>query len=897
MRYFKWIGKVFLLYLILSMPALPVFAADFGGGSGTASDPYLISTKDHLNNVRNKLSAHYKLTSDITFTSSDFYSSGKFYNGGAGWEPIGSGSAFTGTFDGNGHTISGLYQRITTTGKYGGLFGKTSKATIEDLGLLNLDISIAANSHSNVYIGGIVGYMESSSIVRDCYTTGKITGSSSFDADVSAGGIVGYRQNSSTIEDCYNTAKITGSSNSYAGARVYVGGIGGSNYSSTTSGCYNLGEISAKALLTDYADAGGIVGDINSCDISNCYNKGKITGGYVGGIVGYASGSSDYMISDCYNTGIVTGDNNNWSCRAGGISGYGSVAVSGCYNTGSVKANSGANAWSGGIAGSQVDALEMCYNMGDVTARSTGSNTSSSSHNAYAGGIAGSLTNDVSKSYNTGMVTASTIADSEAYVGGISGRTYGENAASPSIINCYNTGAVKEGTSSAAKKSYVGGITGYAANKGTASMYTTISKCYNTGNVMSTATDTYVGAVVGYKGSYTNIQRCYYLDTFDVGIAYGTGQATKYPSADMKKQATFSDWDFTDIWTMSGNSDYLYPELKGLSMVYTKTATSVKVSSLPSKLTYVEGESLDLTGGRIQVSYDNGTYRTITMTTDMVSGFDSSKIGSQTLTVTYEGYRVTFNITVSQKSISSIDVNQIPVKRLYLEGKDLLDLTGGTVFVYYNNGSKEEFELTEDMVTGFDNTVVGKQILTVTMGTFTDTFEIEIVAKTVTSIRVTPPTKMEYLERVDMLDVTGGIVTVYYNNGTQEEIALTTEMVSGFDNAVVGSQTLTVTYGGYTDTYVIEVIKKTAVKIGAISENGIIVSVENDVPALCIVAVYNSNGKMLTCDWSIITANTEEVSIPIDFAVADGGYKVRAFLVNLQMAPICEFDEFILDSV
>jgi len=109
---------------------------DFSGGLGTANWPYLIGSKTELNKVRNNRSAHYKLVADIEFTASDFASGGSFYNSGKDWTPIGDSSTkFTGSFDGNGHTIKGLKQNISTSSNstYGGLFGYTSGATIKNL--------------------------------------------------------------------------------------------------------------------------------------------------------------------------------------------------------------------------------------------------------------------------------------------------------------------------------------------------------------------------------------------------------------------------------------------------------------------------------------------------------------------------------------------------------------------------------------------------------------------------------------------------------------------------------------------------------------------------------------------------------------------------------------------
>ena len=96
--------KVFLLLALATLSATSY--AQFGGsGSGTASDPYLVATDDDLFDVRNDLTACYKMVADIdltTFIQED--------NPTSGWTPIGTAAKpFKGTFDGNGHVIRGLY--------------------------------------------------------------------------------------------------------------------------------------------------------------------------------------------------------------------------------------------------------------------------------------------------------------------------------------------------------------------------------------------------------------------------------------------------------------------------------------------------------------------------------------------------------------------------------------------------------------------------------------------------------------------------------------------------------------------------------------------------------------------------------------------------------------------
>jgi hypothetical protein len=120
-----------LLFLIFSvLPVLPARAqvtpqespsSVFAGGTGTETDPYLVATAEHLNQVRNHLAAHFRQTADIDLGTAP-------WNKDKGWRPIGastSGSPFTGTFDGGGFTISGLTINRPATG-YQGLFGYTT---------------------------------------------------------------------------------------------------------------------------------------------------------------------------------------------------------------------------------------------------------------------------------------------------------------------------------------------------------------------------------------------------------------------------------------------------------------------------------------------------------------------------------------------------------------------------------------------------------------------------------------------------------------------------------------------------------------------------------------------------------------------------------------------------
>lgn len=191
-----------------------------------------------------------------------------------------------------------------------------------------------------------------------------------------------------------------------------------------------------------------------------------------------------------------------------------------------------------------------------------------------------------------------------------------------------------------------------------------------------------------------------------------------------------------------------------------------------------------------------------------------------TLKEAVEGYLLDAGLTADE--ISAIRKNMLepadgsvvatgievtaPDKTEYLEGKDELDLTGGKVKLLYSDGSCEEYDLTAEMVSGFDNTVVGTQTLTVTYGEFTATFDVEIIAKSLESIEITAqPGKLEYAEGEE-LDLTGLEVTAYYDNGTSGVLAPEAYEVSGYE-ATEGEHTITVTFGGKTAEFTVTVVK------------------------------------------------------------------------------------------
>lgn len=253
-----------LMAFIMVVGLLPttVFAAE-----ETTDAPIEISSEADLQAFRTRVNAGEKtlcakLTANIVLTDD--------------WTPISNtsaiASAYSGTFDGDKHTISGL--QITATDANQGLFGLINGATIQ-----NLKVSGEVSS-SKSYVGGIVGKVQSGT-VKNCSFTGTVTTSASGGY---AGGIVGGTVNSTTITGCSNKALVKGG---------VVGGILGYTKNTTIQDCYNTGDINGQK-------AGGIVGqNTTKSKITNAYNKGNISGtANAGDITGFNGVTNSE--SNCY---------------------------------------------------------------------------------------------------------------------------------------------------------------------------------------------------------------------------------------------------------------------------------------------------------------------------------------------------------------------------------------------------------------------------------------------------------------------------------------------------------------------------------------------------------------------------------------------------------------------
>ncbi|MCR5635575.1 MAG: bacterial Ig-like domain-containing protein [Clostridiales bacterium] len=279
-------------------------SAKFDSGVGSADAPYIVRTAEqlayfaYLVNSGDDFSGKYvKLDADLKLNdTSELQKWGEHpeinytFIPKNTWSSIGSkDKPFNGSFDGNGHTIYGIF--ILSNKDYVGLFGCTgNSAAISNLNIRDSYIC------GNDYVGSVSGFNGGSAI--GCTSNATVTG------EKNIGGICGF--NTGAISKCINSGKVYGNDN--------IGGI--SNVVTSTDGnavidrCFNSGNISADNILAGGILGMGYVGYGTSLDISDCYNTGNITAKMdVGGIVGMTYiEQGKCNISRVYNVGDVSGD-------------------------------------------------------------------------------------------------------------------------------------------------------------------------------------------------------------------------------------------------------------------------------------------------------------------------------------------------------------------------------------------------------------------------------------------------------------------------------------------------------------------------------------------------------------------------------------------------------------
>ncbi|MDP3831900.1 MAG: GLUG motif-containing protein, partial [Ignavibacteriaceae bacterium] len=467
-------------------------------GDGTIENPYQIASLENLywiSQYSTEWSKYYIQTADIDASATSGWS-------GGGWTPIGSGATpyFSGSYNGQGHTISGLY--ILRSVQFQGLFGKTSGATIQNLGVT------AVNVQAPSYIGGLIGACNFST-VSNCYSTGRTRADGSH-TNTKLGGLIGIVEGSSTVSNCYSTANVQTSYKEN-------GGFAGEINNATVSNCYS------KGLVTGTGGGnGGFVGTVTSATVTNCFwdtqTSGKISSAAGTGkttaqmkdyttftgwdfIIETANGSNNFWDMDQ----LVTVNNGypilTWQTGADNILAYsGGLGTSGDpYQIFTLSDLSSLTQrsidWNKYYSQeAEINALSTQY-WDDADDNSDGDKYNDPNDATNTGNNEGFSPIGTGSTHFTGSFNGQGFAIDGLYINratsyiGLFG-----SASAATIQNLGVTNINFTGTGN------VGGIAGYTLTSGT------ISNCYATGTIA--ADNDHIGGLVGYNWK-ANISRCY----------------------------------------------------------------------------------------------------------------------------------------------------------------------------------------------------------------------------------------------------------------------------------------------------------------------------------------------------------------------------------------------------
>ena len=392
--------------------------ASTGGGTGSASDPFLVCSAAQLAAIDTDCGTQSNWASKTFLQCVDLDLAGSVGNPST---PICHGSSFLGTYDGGHKKITAFYFSNVSQSNVG-LFEHLTGGTVVNLDLVNATVS------GNARVGSLVGLMDGGAQVLGCSSTGvSVTGASGdvgglvgkmYDADnkidhsstsgivtatgggtyggligtavpngmtthyiwnssssatVSAatgstvGGLIGYGDSGTRIVSSYATGDVTGSG--------YTGGLAGFLDSgpgiSRLDSSYATGNVTSTGI-----GAGGLIGDINYCEVRNSHATGNVSGvDGAGGLIGYSSLHwSTGLVSGSYATGNVSGHDG-----VGGLIGDGMMAIDNVYATGNVTGNAhvggligttGDQAWWTGVS-TTVPYLTNAFSKGSVTGTSS----------------------------------------------------------------------------------------------------------------------------------------------------------------------------------------------------------------------------------------------------------------------------------------------------------------------------------------------------------------------------------------------------------------------------------------------------------------------------------------------------------------------------------------------
>lgn len=509
---------------------------------------------------------------------------------------------------------------------------------------------------------------------------------------------------------------------------------------------------------------------------------------------------------------------------------------------------SGTGAYIGGVAAKSSGTITTCASNIEINANIS---RNGSYPTCYCGGIVGYNAGSIIECYTEGKIVSKGAYD--CHVGGISGYVSGDSL----IKNCYNAAEI---TSAGSNYSEACGIVGHNAGSNS-----TVQTSYN------------IGKCGGAIGSSAVVSDCYYL----MNSGSGRTGATPLTEAQLKDQSFLVGFDFEEVWISDPYAEYPYPQLRSNPKNLEKKVEEIIWVSEPTDKEYYIGEKINLAGAKVEVVYASGLFEEIEVTENMITGFDSSTVGTKTVTVSKGGNSLTFEIEVKEyPTVTSLVLVSVPDKTEFVKDRPV-DYTGAVVRATYEGGATADIDVTAAIVTGIDNSTYGTQTATVTVGGKTVTFDIKIIAYRLVGISVEKlPYKTTYIKD-DVFNSAGLKVVADYNDGSTKVLQPYQYELTGYSNKV-GTQTITVTYYGFNDTFEITVVEKQLANIEITKLPNVLDYIQGqelDMSGAVVVATYNNGTTEVITDYNI-SGFTGEIGIN-NVVIASGGVSTT-FIVTVR---------------
>lgn len=232
----------------------------------------------------------------------------------------------------------------------------------------------------------------------------------------------------------------------------------------------------------------------------------------------------------------------------------------------------------------------------------------------------------------------------------------------------------------------------------------------------------------------------------------------------------------------------------------------LEIKNQPNKTEYKEGQSFDKTGMVIEATYKNGTTKTIS--DYKIENGNSLDPEQTSVTIVYDGQKIEQSIKVTPNPLIELRISKAPNKQKYVVGQNF-DKTGMVIIGKYQDGSEQE--IIDYTIENGNNLTKEQTEVTITFKGKTIKQEIFVEDKKVEEISIkTFPSKKQYIQNKEELELNDGILQIKYNDDSTEEIPLTNEQikVSGFDNEKIGKNTITIEYQNKKTTFDVEIIEE-----------------------------------------------------------------------------------------